>query len=155
MPKFRERLWPSWPSWVVIEGLIGLLAWAYGIALGWGVGVGVAVIGTGAALAFARLSSPLLVLTSTDLRVGHATLPTDTISAVESLSREGIARLRGPDADARLFVELRPWAGREAVLICIADPTDPHPAWLVTTRHPDRLQAVIAATMDTDKGELP
>jgi hypothetical protein len=69
--------------------------------------------------------------------------------------REGIARRRGPDADARLFVELRPWAGREAVLICIADPTDPHPAWLVTTRHPDRLQAVIAATMDTDKGELP
>ena len=138
----------------MIECLLGLLAWAYGIALGWAVGVGVAVIGTGAALALARFSSPLIVLTSTDLRVGNAALPTRTITGVRALSRTGIVALRGPDADARLFVELRPWAARDAVLIEIADPTDPHPAWLVTTRHPDRLQAVLAATMGTDKGDL-
>ena len=154
MPSFRERLWPSWRAWLVIEGLIGLLAWAYGIALGGVVGAGFALVGTGAAIAIARLSSPLIVLTSTRLQVGQATLPIEAIAAVQSVSRPGIAELRGPHADARLYVELRPWAAREAILIAIDDPSDPHPAWLVTTRHPDRLQAALAATMSTNKGDL-
>ena len=84
-------------------------------------------------------------------------LPQNTVHAiaVDRLGRlwvgtgAGLAQFaerRG--ADGRLFVSLRPWSGADGVLVRLDDPKDPHPAWLFTSRHPARVVAALAATMD-------
>ena len=44
-------------------------------------------------------------------------------------------------ADARSYLLTRPYV-KQLVRIEVNDPADPHPAWLVSTRHPRRLAAV-------------
>ena len=63
------------------------------------------------------------------------------------MTRDEIAAIRrGHDTAVgdRVFVVLPAWMARSAVLLSIADPGDPHSAWLVATRHPDELISALA-----------
>jgi hypothetical protein len=51
---------------------------------------------------------------------------------------------RGPGLDARAFLCLRGWV-QTGARVRIDDPQDPTPYWLLSTRHPDRLAAALAA----------
>ena len=83
------------------------------------------------------------------LSVGGATLPVTSIGEVEAVDRAiASASCAVPARTARLFVSLRPWSGADGVLVRLDDPEDPHPAWLFTSRHPARVVAALAATMD-------
>ena len=55
------------------------------------------------------------------------------------------ALVAGPEADARAYLVLRPYV-RTAVQVDLADPADPAPYWLISSRHPKRLaDALVAA----------
>lgn len=142
---YRERLLPRWWAWLVPLALVGMLAVAYGAALG--TPAGVAVGSGGAAIAgwLVWITSPVVSVESGHLAAGSARLPLTSVRAVRAVDRDEITALRGPGADARVFVELRPLSAPAAVLLTLADPDDPHPAWLISTRHPDRLEAALAA----------
>lgn len=148
---YRERLLPRWWAWLLVLGLVAMLAIAYGAALG-------ALVGWLVAGGTALLAVVLLVVTAPEVRVDAGTLlvddarlPVTSIASVEQVDRAEIARLRGPGADARLFVALRPWSASDGVLVRLDDPEDPHPAWLFTSRHPARVEAALAATMTADR----
>jgi Protein of unknown function (DUF3093) len=145
--EFRERLLPRWWAWLLAYSFIGMVAVAYGAALGatvgWLIGAGGLVLAT----ALLVITAPTIVISDSSLSVGGADLPLASIGEVEAVTGERIRELRGPGADGRLFVSLRPWSGTDGVLVRLDDAEDPHPAWLFTSRHPARVVDALAATM--------
>src|SRR5579875_1876672 len=76
------------------------------------------------------------------LRAWGAALPLSQIGEVVVLDERQAALLRGPRADPRARLMLRPYLKR-AVYIALADPGSDVPYWLVATRHPAELAAAI------------
>ncbi len=144
---YRERLWPTW--WASILALVPalMISVAYGAALGAGVGWGVAAVTGVLTVLLLVVTAPRIEVTADHLAVGPAVLPPSAVAAVEVVDASRMAQLRGPGADARVFVALRPWSARNGVLVTLDDPQDPHPAWLFSSRHPTRVVTALTATM--------
>ena len=136
---FRERLQPPWWVFGIVLALIAMVAIAYGAAIDpWFGGVTFACGGFSVSWLL-WLTSPVVEVTETALTAGRARLPRSSIEGAIELDRTGASTHRGPLADARTFVLLRPWRASTAVLVTLDDPTDPHPTWILTSKHPDRL----------------
>jgi hypothetical protein len=139
---FHERL--TVPAiWWVLASLFALsVLLAVGAYLGpvWGVGTTVATLRVAAAI-FA--SAAIVVRVDPDqIRVGRASIEHAYIAGCRALDAEETRRRGGVDADARAHMVLRPYV-KTAVEITLADPDDPVPYWLVSTRHPQRLAAAM------------
>ncbi len=76
------------------------------------------------------------------LHVPGARIPLSAVGGVTPLDREGTRRVRGPLAEPRAFVVTRGWLS-SSVRVQIEDPEDDTPYWLVGTRHPRELAAVL------------
>lgn len=148
---YRERLLPSWWAWLIALSFVGMLAVAYGAALGTRSGVIVGIVGVVFTCWLLWLTAPKVRVTAAQLEVDDARLPRSSIGEVSVADREAIGRLRGPGSDARLFVALRPWSARNAVLVRLDDPDDPHPAWLFSSRHPARVLDALTGTMSSSE----
>lgn len=86
------------------------------------------------------LSSPIIEIDSTTLRVGSARVPLRYVGEVTAYLDPGLARLAaGPELDARAWICLRGWTPLSA-RVEITDPRDPVPYWLFSTRRPAELQ---------------
>lgn len=144
---YRERLLPQWWVCVLVLAVVEMLAVAYGAALGTSVGVLMAIGLAVLTVWLLWLTAPTVVVTARELRAGGARLPLTSVRDARAVARDEIAELRRPGGDARVFVVLRPWSTSRAVLVRLDDAADPHPAWLLSSRHPARLVAAIAATM--------
>lgn len=136
---FRERLLPPW--WVAAIGfaLVGMVAVAYGAALSAPVGWLILAAGVGTVCWLLWTTSPVIEVTESHLTAGRARLPRSSIAGAITLTGEQVRAERGPAADARRFILLRSWRASTGVLVTLDDETDPHPSWLLTSRHPDRL----------------
>ncbi|WP_183092830.1 DUF3093 domain-containing protein [Nocardioides stalactiti] len=77
-------------------------------------------------------------------QAGRARIEAHHLGAVAALDAEQTRLVAGRDADARAFLLLRPYLKR-AVKVEIADPADPTPYWLVSSRHPQALADALAA----------
>lgn len=77
-------------------------------------------------------------------RAGRASIPVALLGAITPLDPEATRRTAGVEADARAYLLLRPYLKR-AVRVEVADPADPTPYWLVSTRRPDQLAAALAS----------
>jgi hypothetical protein len=76
---------------------------------------------------------------------GRARIPVAQLGVPVAHDASASRRLAGVDADARAYLLLRPYVAR-SVQVPVADPADPTPYWLVSTRHPDRVvHALVAA----------
>jgi hypothetical protein len=81
------------------------------------------------------------------LRAGRATLPLDQIGDVVPLDEKQSALMRGPRADPKAHLLLRPYLKR-AVYIQVTGPGGA-PYWLVGTRRPDQLASAIQRSRET------
>jgi hypothetical protein len=145
--RYHERLWPTW--WACALALVPalMLSVAYAAALGPAIGLVVTIASVGLTVLVLVVTAPRLAVSPSGLAVGAALLPPTAIGGVEAVDAGRIRELRGPGADARTFVALRPWSASGGVLVTVDDPQDPHPAWLLTSRHPARMVSAITATM--------
>ena len=84
------------------------------------------------------------------LTAGRARVPVAQLGDVQALDPDATRLLVGREADARAYLLIRPYV-RRAVRVDIADPADPAPYWLVSTRRPDRLVAALLAAR-TEQG---
>ena len=75
------------------------------------------------------------------VRAGNAALPLTAVSEVVTLDENQTARLRGPRADPAAHLYSRPFL-KESVYLAVA-PSGAAPYWLIGTRHPAELAAVI------------
>lgn len=83
-------------------------------------------------------TSPSIVVTETELRVGKAHISREFIGSVSAYSGTHAVAARGVELDARAWIFLRGWIN-PVVRVDIIDPKDPTPYWLFSTRKPEEL----------------
>jgi hypothetical protein len=77
-------------------------------------------------------------ITDTELRAGRARIDLSFVSGATAFTGTDATAERGPRLNARAWLLLR--GGVSGVVrVDIADPRDPTPYWLLSTRNPDRL----------------
>ena len=134
--RYRERLIPGIGTWLLAAGCVAMLSIAYGAALGAAAGWLCAAVAGAAAVGIILATAPVITVDDAGLGVARARLPWHAVAGISSLDASETVTAR--DTDARAFLALRPLISRTSVRIDIDDPQDPHPYWLVTSRHPDR-----------------
>ena len=142
MSDYRERLRVPLAWWLLVMPtvlIIGATIYA-GLAEPWPVIIMVSLIAGCAAFLIAMSLATVEVRDGT-LRAGKAALPLATVSEVVALDANQTTRLRGPRADPAAHLYSRPYL-KESVYLVVA-PSGPAPYWLVGTRRPAELAAVI------------
>jgi hypothetical protein len=79
---------------------------------------------------------------SGELSIRDAHLPLHFVSGAVALDARTLRRLIGREGDPSAFVAIRPWIG-PGVQVQLDDPDDPTPYWVISTRHPDRVAALL------------
>jgi hypothetical protein len=115
---------------------------AVGAYLGpvWGIGTSVATLLVAATI-FGS-ASLVISVSGKETHVGRASIEHAYVAGCRALDADQTRRRAGVEADARAHLVLRPYI-KTAVEITLADPDDPVPYWLVSTRHPQRLAAAL------------
>lgn len=79
-----------------------------------------------------------------ELRAGQAHLPLGVVARAAAVPATAKRAALGRQLDPAAFVQHRSFVPT-MVLVVLADPEDPTPYWLVSTRHPQRLLAALRA----------
>lgn len=144
-PRYRETLSAPWTLWLFGLVMTATLGVAYGYAISTPWGVLTFVVAQAVVSWVLLVTAPRVRVDEAVFRAGRARLPKQWLGRVRVCDAETVRRLRGVDADARAYLCLRSWVPR-AVVVEVDDPADPHPYWLVSSRHPERLRdALIGA----------
>jgi Protein of unknown function (DUF3093) len=85
-----------------------------------------------------------LTITREEISIRGAHVPLHYISGVVALDPKTLRRLIGREGDPQAFVSIRPWIG-PGVQLQLDDPDDPTPYWVISTRRPDRVVALLRA----------
>jgi hypothetical protein len=157
-PVYSERLVVPWWCWPVL--LIGLSATlqvivVLGPQLSTRAGWPAAII---TFLVSVAISAALLVwagartitVADGELRVAGSRLPFRAMGDVTATDPETTRALLGRDANVRAYLCIRGWI-RTAVKIEVNDPEDDTPYWLISTRRPEKLAAVLTRGRDADR----
>ncbi len=142
-PRYAERLGCP-PSWWAIALLVGL---SFVSAVGFYLGptfaaASAAVTVFGVVAVLGRLGAVRVVVDERGPSVGPSLLHWPYIGPARGLDAPDTRERLGVGADARAFVVTRPYLDR-AVEVEVRDAADPHPYWLISTRHPSRLAAAL------------
>ena len=139
---YHERLIIS-PGWAaIIAALIGSVAVVYLVWTPWPVALGVTAGLAAVAVAAVAAGTATVRVEADGLRVGPNLLEWTYVGDARHLDVEESRRRLGPRADARAFLCTRAWLPR-VVEVTVDDPADPHPYWLVSSRHPEELADAI------------
>ncbi len=143
MHDYRERLSVplAWwllavPTVLVLGGtLCAGLRWPWPIVIIGGLAAGCAAI-------LIALGRARVEVGGGVVRAGSAVLPVTAISKVVALDEKQSTRLRGPQADPSARLYSRPYL-KESVYLAVDTAAVAAPYWLIGTRHPAELAAVI------------
>ncbi|SDE37497.1 DUF3093 domain-containing protein [Auraticoccus monumenti] len=140
----RERLTVP-VSWVLLGAVVvGSLTLTCLFATPPLVALLVTLVATAGTVAVLVSQSAPVVADADGLRAGRSRIGWEWVAGARVLSPEEVQdRVRGR-ADVRCWRLLRPYLD-QVVRIELADPADPHPAWLVASRHPEALAAAVTA----------
>ncbi|MBY8871179.1 DUF3093 domain-containing protein [Micromonospora sp. PLK6-60] len=145
---YAERLGLPW--WYALAGLATAALLATEVWLG-GAGVRAwlpfAVLLPATAAALWWLGRIRVAVRDGELLVDDARLPLRFVADAVPLDATGRREVLGVGADPLAFVVQRPWIGG-AVQVVLADPADPTPFWVVSSRHPVELADAILRARD-------
>lgn len=140
----RERLTVP-ASWVLLGlGVVGSITLTCLFATPPAVAVAVTLAALAGTAAFLLAQSTPVVADTTGLRAGRARIGWEHVAGARVLSPEEVQDVLRGRADVRCWRVLRPYLDR-VVRVEVADPADPHPAWLVASRHPEALAAAVTS----------
>jgi hypothetical protein len=139
--EYRERLGPS--LWILVSAAVAgpMAALVFvpidtTIALIAGALVGVAVV------ALLVAGSPIVSLTDGVLHAGRAHIDVALLGEPEAFTGDEARLARGAGLDPRAWHVIR--GGIDGIVTMpVIDPDDPTPAWVISTRTPDRLVAAV------------
>lgn len=141
---YLERLTPAPWVWLAAlpiaasSGLVVLTAFGARVA----VLVGAAVV---ALVGWALLrTSAVVSIEQGHLAAGRAHIQVGLLGSVRELDRGQMSALRGVRSDARAYLCQRGWIPA-GVAVEIADPADPTPYWLISSRRPAAVAAALRA----------
>lgn len=146
MHSYRERLraplsW--WLAGMVTMFMLGAIVWT-GFNLVTTLAVFAALFGVVAAF-LVNWGRAAIEVSEGVLRADKATLPLSATGEVRPLDEAQARALRGPRADPRAHLLIRPYLHR-AVFIEITQDAGGAPYWLLATRHPAELAAAIESS---------
>lgn len=142
---YSERLHLPW--WWMLVGLLFGASIAVAVLAYVELRVGIAfsvLLMLGTALLLFAYGRAALRVDDAGLSVGRYRLEGRYIAGATALQGEAARTALGPDADHRAFLFTRPFVP-SVVRVDLDDAADPHPYWLVSTRHPEALAAAIEA----------
>jgi hypothetical protein len=142
MSDYRERLRVPLAWWLLAVPtvlIIGATLYA-GLAEPWPVIIMAGLTAVSVAFLIA-IGLATIEVRDGSLRAGKAALPLTTVTEVVTLDENQTVRLRGPRADPAAHLYSRPFL-KESVYLAVA-PSGTAPYWLIGTRHPAELAAVI------------
>ena len=148
---FQEKI--SWPIsvWSLSIALCATLSFSVWAALGNVAAIAAAIIQLILLALWSIGNSLSLAIESIDrqyyLHVGGAYLPLKFIKEVTVLDPSEMARIRTRDAHPTAHLALRYWV-KTGVKIELADPADPTPYWLISTKKGRELKEVITRNLD-------
>ncbi|MDC7121806.1 DUF3093 domain-containing protein [Cellulomonas fimi] len=143
-PVWSERLWPGPWGWTMLVAFTLMLGVVL-LPVDAGLAVVVGLVALVAGLTAAVLLTPTVSVQGGVLRAGRAHIPVALLGEVTVLDAEALRDELGPRLDARAHVCLRGWV-RSGVRVELADPDDPTPYWLVSSRRPDGLARALAVS---------
>jgi hypothetical protein len=143
--RYRERLYVTWYWWPL--PLLAAVILAAEVHMGYG--------GVRAWLPYVVLVPLTLAIiwwagraritvTDDELRVADAQLPLSFVGSVEIIPVKAKRKALGPYLDPAAFLVHRGWVG-PLLRVQLTDPADPTPYWIFSTRHPERLAALLRA----------
>jgi hypothetical protein len=143
MHSYRERLYAP-PLWWVVGALtlftFGAIVWT-GFDLWITLAVFAALFGIEAAFLL-NWGRATINVGGGELTIGTDTLPLGNTGAVHALDESQFRAMRGPRADPRAYMLIRPYL-KYAVYVQVTSPDATWPYWLVATRRPAELAAAI------------
>jgi hypothetical protein len=146
MDTYRERLVAPLSWWVMAVAFGVVCGWLMLVAANPSIAIVTAVLATALAGALVwSFGSVIVEAGPQGLRVGNAHLPSAHLGAVEALDPRGFREQLGPHADARAWLRTRPYI-EAGIRVEVADPSDPTPYWLVSSRRPQALAAALGQT---------
>jgi hypothetical protein len=140
---YRERLFAPAHWWIV--GMLTMLTFGAIVWTGFDLVVTLAVFAALIAITGAFLLNwgrIIIEVSDAQLRVGREVLALSSAGEVRPLDEAQSRALRGPRADPRAYILVRPYL-RYAVYIEDTAPDAPWPYWLLATRRPAELAAAI------------
>ncbi|WP_189168783.1 DUF3093 domain-containing protein [Pilimelia anulata] len=144
-PRYAERLRvPHWWWLLALAGAAGLAAELWLGAPGVRAWLPFAVLLPVAVAGLWWLGRLRITVTGDELRVDDARLPLRFVADAVPIDAAGRRLLLGQAADPLAFVIQRPWVAG-AVQVVLADPADPTPYWVVSSRDPVALAAAVMA----------
>jgi hypothetical protein len=145
MGTYRERLLVPVGYWLTAVPVVMLLgAEAYFFVDGYLPALTMVALYAIVAAFLLNWGSVTVEVTGGVLRAGRDTLALSDASEVIALNAEQAAALRGPRADPAAHLLLRPYLKRAVcVRLTEAEAESGVPYWLISTRHPDKLAAVL------------
>lgn len=114
--------------------------WAY-LGIGWGLGaalVSLAVV----ALWFEGYGRVPVAVDERGVTAGPSLLEWPYVGRAEALDPDQLSTAMHEGSNAAAYYLTRPYT-KGAVRIEVDDPADPHPYWLVSTRHPQRVAELV------------
>jgi hypothetical protein len=138
---YQERVSPNLGTFAAVFVLLPstvIISEPFDLRVGLLVGL-VGVLGIWALLFF---RSPQIRVTKENLTVGRASIPRSLIGAPKAIGKDEIFSERGPKLDPAAYKVFQ-GSLKTAIKIPIADPDDPTPYWLVSTRNPAKLVKIL------------
>jgi hypothetical protein len=144
MRDYREQLHVPLAWWLLAVPTVLILgATLYaGLPEPWPIII-MAGLAAGCAAMLISMSLARVEIGGGNLRAGSAVLPLTAITEVVTLDEKQSTRMRGPRADPAARLYSRPYL-KTSVYLAVDPAVDPAvPYWLIGTRHPAELAAVI------------
>lgn len=138
---FRERVLPSAAN-LILPLLLFPSVVAVMLPLAPDFALIVAVLVTVAFCLFVYFSSPVVLCDGETLAARNAEIPLNLLGKATVIERESQFEELGPNLDARAWLCIQA-SVKKLVKIELNDPNDPTPYWLITTRSPEELAALI------------
>ena len=138
---YSERVVPNFGTFAAVFVLfpsIVIIAEPFDILLGLVIGL----IALGVIWGLLIFRAPRILVSSTELRVGRVSISRKLIGPAQVISKNEIFEERGPKLDPAAHKVFQGTV-KTAVKIPIADPEDPTPYWLVSTRNPVKLSEAL------------
>jgi len=152
---YAERLRVPWWLWIPALGLGAILAAeVYLGAPGLTTWVPYAIVLPLTVAGLWWLGRLRVAVEDGELRVDDARLPARFVAGVTVLGPAEKRVVLGTGARPHAFVVQRPWVSG-AVQVHLDDPADPTPYWIVSSRDPNALAAVLLAARASARAEQP
>jgi len=138
---YRERLWPA--PWIYLStALVIPASLLVFLPIDITAGIVVAIVLYAGIVGLSIFTTPTVEVADGELRAGRARLPLSVVGEVVAARGADAVRERGTGLDARAWLLIRGWIP-DVVRVELADPADPTPYWLISSRRADDLAEAI------------